>query len=133
MASSRASGSRSSSRPCSSGSSAALSRGSADSPPSTKGKGLPPSTCWIRADRKSTRLNSSHLVISYAVFCLKKKKVRADGQARGCSRPSRASDHQWVQPQGLARQRSLPRFDPQNCVVSGDSQGDVAELTLTQS
>src|SRR5256885_16356766 len=26
-----------------------------------------------RADRKSTRLNSSHLVISYAVFCLKKK------------------------------------------------------------
>src|SRR5256885_17267423 len=28
----------------------------------------------IRGDRKSTRLNSSHLVISYAVFCLKKKK-----------------------------------------------------------
>src|SRR2546426_5676300 len=27
-----------------------------------------------RTDRKSTRLNSSHLVISYAVFCLKKKK-----------------------------------------------------------
>src|SRR5256885_8566366 len=27
-----------------------------------------------RADRKSTRLNSSHLVISYAVFCLKKQK-----------------------------------------------------------
>src|SRR5256885_8909423 len=26
-------------------------------------------------DRKSTRLNSSHLVISYAVFCLKKKKA----------------------------------------------------------
>src|SRR5256885_7049635 len=28
------------------------------------------------SDRKSTRLNSSHLVISYAVFCLKKKKKR---------------------------------------------------------
>src|SRR5256885_16817174 len=27
-------------------------------------------------DRKSTRLNSSHLVISYAVFCLKKKKKK---------------------------------------------------------
>src|SRR5438034_8212685 len=27
-----------------------------------------------RSDRKSTRLNSSHTVISYAVFCLKKKK-----------------------------------------------------------
>src|SRR5256885_3369635 len=31
-------------------------------------------TPLLRADRKSTRLNSSHLVISYAVFCLKKKK-----------------------------------------------------------
>src|SRR2546426_5293976 len=29
---------------------------------------------WTMPDRKSTRLNSSHLVISYAVFCLKKKK-----------------------------------------------------------
>src|ERR1022692_3630774 len=30
------------------------------------------------SDRKSTRLNSSHLVISYAVFCLKKKKTQKD-------------------------------------------------------
>src|SRR5258708_26457325 len=29
----------------------------------------------IKADRKSTRLNSSHQIISYAVFCLKKKKI----------------------------------------------------------
>src|SRR5438552_13518157 len=29
---------------------------------------------WPRIDRKSTRLNSSHQIISYAVFCLKKKK-----------------------------------------------------------
>src|SRR2546426_4936318 len=29
-----------------------------------------------KTDRKSTRLNSSHLVISYAVFCLKKKKKK---------------------------------------------------------
>src|SRR2546426_8100090 len=29
---------------------------------------------YMDPDRKSTRLNSSHLVISYAVFCLKKKK-----------------------------------------------------------
>src|SRR5256885_4946014 len=32
-------------------------------------------------DRKSTRLNSSHLVISYAVFCLKKKKKTAIARA----------------------------------------------------
>src|SRR2546426_9223075 len=31
-------------------------------------------------DRKSTRLNSSHLVISYAVFCLKKKKKKTNRQ-----------------------------------------------------
>src|SRR5256885_7263475 len=31
------------------------------------------SSSFAKADRKSTRLNSSHLVISYAVFCLKKK------------------------------------------------------------
>src|SRR5256885_12781477 len=34
----------------------------------------PPLDAALHADRKSTRLNSSHLVISYAVFCLKKKK-----------------------------------------------------------
>src|SRR2546426_3522079 len=32
------------------------------------------SSALCSSDRKSTRLNSSHLVISYAVFCLKKKK-----------------------------------------------------------
>src|SRR5688500_19263035 len=32
-------------------------------------------------DRKSTRLNSSHLVISYAVFCLKKKKIDRSGSS----------------------------------------------------
>src|SRR5205807_10089807 len=42
---------------------------------------------WLRrlptrlsVDRKSTRLNSSHLVISYAVFCLKKKKQKRQEQ-----------------------------------------------------
>src|SRR2546426_12824044 len=36
------------------------------------------SLAWagVKGDRKSTRLNSSHLVISYAVFCLKKKKKK---------------------------------------------------------
>src|SRR2546426_4087257 len=35
---------------------------------------LPHASSHASRDRKSTRLNSSHLVISYAVFCLKKKK-----------------------------------------------------------
>src|SRR2546426_9304483 len=34
-------------------------------------------------DRKSTRLNSSHLVISYAVFCLKKKNIHLSAIAAG--------------------------------------------------
>src|SRR2546426_3380106 len=34
----------------------------------------------VPQDRKSTRLNSSHLVISYAVFCLKKKKKKNTAQ-----------------------------------------------------
>src|SRR5438034_5422181 len=40
-------------------------------------------------DRKSTRLNSSHTVISYAVFCLKKKTASAfsAGGRRGCMVP----------------------------------------------
>src|SRR5690625_6376313 len=33
-------------------------------------------------DRKSTRLNSSHVAISYAVFCLKKKRMRAAHEPR---------------------------------------------------
>src|SRR5215218_9226455 len=36
----------------------------------------------LRVDRKSTRLNSSHTVISYAVFCLKKKNRDCSGRER---------------------------------------------------
>src|SRR5947207_13890217 len=36
----------------------------------------PPPSAIAELDRKSTRLNSSHTVISYAVFCLKKKKTK---------------------------------------------------------
>src|SRR5258708_10591146 len=35
---------------------------------------------WDDADRKSTRLNSSHQIISYAVFCLKKKTIQESSQ-----------------------------------------------------
>src|SRR2546426_3029436 len=42
---------------------------------------------YLTTDRKSTRLNSSHLVISYAVFCLKKKKLYEINPI-GCTQPS---------------------------------------------
>src|SRR5688500_19810899 len=43
-------------------------------------------------DRKSTRLNSSHLVISYAVFCLKKK----NGDNTPALNPSASSHHELI-------------------------------------
>src|SRR2546430_13389703 len=52
----------------------------------------------VRGDRKSTRLNSSHSQISYAVFCLKKKKpvervILRDAEMREPLRPAiRAAD-----------------------------------------
>src|SRR2546426_6026318 len=49
-------------------------------------------------DRKSTRLNSSHLVISYAVFCLKKKKkhpTHQSGQARRNAEPLLRASQTW--------------------------------------
>src|SRR5256885_10308939 len=50
-------------------------------------------------DRKSTRLNSSHLVISYAVFCLKKKKKknnRLTSRCNTCAVTSRPTTHTWT-------------------------------------
>src|SRR5438034_1038383 len=48
-------------------------------PPQSPGRASrrfwPSTGCVRRADRKSTRLNSSHTVMSYAVFCLKKKNL----------------------------------------------------------
>src|SRR5207244_11651407 len=43
-------------------------------PRSKSSPSFTPSRCAEATDRKSTRLNSSHQIISYAVFCLKKKK-----------------------------------------------------------
>src|SRR5256885_10014532 len=46
--------------------------------PDGAGRRAPMTRGLKRVDRKSTRLNSSHLVISYAVFCLKKKKKQTN-------------------------------------------------------
>src|SRR2546430_5545281 len=62
---------------------------------------------WVARDRKSTRLNSSHSQISYAVFCLKKKKQESDNHSArhdpASARPVRHADwtaglrrHGWV-------------------------------------
>src|SRR5258708_15436004 len=43
------------------------------------------------SDRKSTRLNSSHQIISYAVFCLKKKKAKGASTYQTACTPNRHS------------------------------------------
>src|SRR5256885_11048504 len=68
----------------------------------------PPRLSQSRLDRKSTRLNSSHLVISYAVFCLKKKiktrrhsRTRDDGARQKIPQPIRGTSHSgngWDKP-----------------------------------
>src|ERR1039457_2517212 len=64
-------------------------------------------------DRKSTRLNSSHLVISYAVFCLKKKIVvlvlffMVLGQTTTQSRTTQTRPHQSTLPR--SRRATPPR------------------------
>src|SRR5438045_8121194 len=52
--------------------------------PRRRSAGAAPRACAAppRRDRKSTRLNSSHLGISYAVFCLKKKKKQKSTRTR---------------------------------------------------
>src|SRR5256885_6931047 len=54
------------------------------------------------ADRKSTRLNSSHLVISYAVFCLKKTRPEAAG-----AHQLESEDPVSGEPKGEERQAEL--------------------------
>src|SRR5260221_8128783 len=44
----------------------------------------------LRIDRKSTRLNSSHTVSSYAVFCFKKKQIQTNASAKRSIRGARA-------------------------------------------
>src|SRR5258705_6674974 len=69
----------------------------------------------MRKDRKSTRLNSSHLGISYAVFCLKKKKKKKNKKrercrARRCDNRSESNGSEAVrkgQTRGTAQLRQL--------------------------
>src|SRR5438045_6673544 len=56
-----------------------------------------------RGDRKSTRLNSSHLGISYAVFCLKKKNKKLETGKQRSGPPPLARYRQLCHPKATAR------------------------------
>src|SRR5258708_21693865 len=58
------------------------------------GRRHPPREWFPNTDRKSTRLNSSHQIISYAVFCLKKKKTNThSNQTNSHSSTNRVHEH----------------------------------------
>src|SRR2546429_2341067 len=84
----------------------------------------PPSTeSWTEViDRKSTRLNSSHGYISYAVFCLKKKKkshprvgVRAHQLARSAGARAADPDHALLRQHDPRRDRRTARHRHDAC------------------
>src|SRR5690349_22300087 len=72
-------------------------------------------TAVLREDRKSTRLNSSHVEISYAVFCLKKKINRDDTanapQRQGLFSVSLPVDAVPCDGRGPLRRRPVARLD----------------------
>src|SRR6266571_4311826 len=83
-----------------------------------RGPPRPPRPPLTPGDRKSTRLNSSHMSISYAVFCLKKKKAhqdhddahRADDQpieGRGSGHAGDRGRHVAEQPVGAGREHAV--------------------------
>src|SRR5690554_7350919 len=72
----------------------------------TCSSGRKPGCSDERRDRKSTRLNSSHVRISYAVFCLKKKKQKHQAPGLGNTRPRPPG------PPGLGTE-SRPTPDPE--------------------
>src|SRR5712664_1267759 len=76
-----------------------------DRRPLRPGAGEPP-----RADRKSTRLNSSHDQISYAVFCLKKKKEDSDHDGADLARPGVGGVSGGLDPAALTPSRPLRLF-----------------------
>src|SRR2546430_3941845 len=83
---------------------------------------------WVtsarRSDRKSTRLNSSHSQISYAVFCLKKKKKTNISKQQQVYENLRQI---IIEPKTSRQQFANDRFKEVNCEV-----GDELKLILNQ-
>src|SRR5258708_14292393 len=73
-------------------------------------------------DRKSTRLNSSHQIISYAVFCLKKKKTRGCTPVSMAHPAHRIAAFRRVAPTYMTsttrHQRALARGTTQMCLMA---------------
>src|SRR5947208_10294305 len=67
-------------------------------------EGLPPP---LLGDRKSTRLNSSHQIISYAVFCLKKKNHKSHNATASRRREGRQSTHRRARRSARRSERAV--------------------------
>src|SRR5258708_10517443 len=78
---------------------------------------------FSQVDRKSTRLNSSHQIISYAVFCLKKKKKYSQMQTRYATRTSTEPP----MPAGVTA------FAETSTAISGDASAWANSSTIADS
>src|SRR5262245_62735205 len=71
---------------------------------------MPPGGEPRRLDRKSTRLNSSHLGISYAVFCLKKKNIKT-ADKNNTNKHDHQTDNREEEHEQSTHQRSTDGHD----------------------
>src|SRR5258705_2838101 len=77
-------------------------------------------------DRKSTRLNSSHLGISYAVFCLKKKKkINRQCESRTRNTVQHPGDYRAFCPEGPV---TVSTLGSQRCVARPNLLGNPARI-----
>src|SRR3954462_12719486 len=72
----------------------------------------------MQPDRKSTRLNSSHTIISYAVFCLKKKKAPDIARARQLRGEANYQEGYDVDAPACSRATPMPRRRLPCCLAS---------------
>src|SRR3954449_13512549 len=93
----------------------------------------------FRSDRKSTRLNSSHTLISYAVFCLKKKNTKRLQRSMSQDDHQRTRRHRGTETAARLLVRSPPTATPERevfasrvpcffCHASGSESGARSSL-----
>src|SRR3989475_6764789 len=80
----------------------------------------------VATDRKSTRLNSSHSQISYAVFCLKKKNTKRNFTSLAQNTPNHERSYSTQSPRGR-----LPTTRDPSGYLSSDILGRTSRLTAT--
>src|SRR5437764_10661671 len=101
---------------------------------STSSSSAPPWSAHIRKrrDRKSTRLNSSHRCISYAVFCLKKKKKKKTNRYIYKKRKTHEADRIYMTEHVDARHKTL-QLDEEESIISDENGSSRSTYRVSNS